>query len=176
MPKYSTGGSSGGADGDACELCGGTSNRLEQATVAGAELLVCPSCAPHDDTSRKDSRGNDGGSDSSSDTASGGSSGPGPFPKEGTSELWDRDSSRWEQEGTDYEDDRLPYLVTDYGDRVTEARQEAGLKLEELAEEISVPEEDLLAVEQGRAARAGVGGSVIEKLEVALDLALVDET
>ena len=175
MPKYSTGGSSGGGDGDACELCGEASDRLEQATVAGAELLVCPSCAPHDDTSPEEARSG-GTTDSSAGGDSGGSSGPGPFPRDGTSELWDRDSSRWEQEGTDYEADRLPYLVADYGDRVTEARQEAGLQLEELAEELAVPEEDLLAVEQGRAARAGVGGSIIKKLEVALELTLVDET
>ena len=172
MPKYSTGGSSGGGDGDACELCGGTSNRLKQATVAGAELLVCPSCAPHDDTSPEDTR-----SERASDAGdSADSADSGPFPRDGTSELWDRDSSRWEKEGTDYESDRLPYLVTDYGERVTEARQEAGLQLEELAEELAVPDEDLLAVEQGRAARAGVGGSIIKKLEVALDITLVDET
>lgn len=175
MPKYSTGGSSGGSDGDACELCGETSDRLRQATVAGAELLVCPSCAPHDDTSSEDAR-TDRASDASDEDRSDESSGPGPFPRDGTSELWDRDSSRWEQEGTDYESDRLPYLVTDYGERVTDARQEAGFQLEELADELAVSEEDLLAVEQGRAARADVGGSTIEKLEVALDVTLVDET
>ncbi|MGM0592579.1 MAG: helix-turn-helix domain-containing protein, partial [Halobacteriota archaeon] len=55
---------------------------------------------------------------------------------------------------------------------VEDARQEAGLQLAELAAELDVEEKELLAVEQGRATRAGVGGSVIHKLEDRLDVVL----
>jgi ribosome-binding protein aMBF1 (putative translation factor) len=177
MAKYSTGGSGGGGDGDACELCGESSDRLREAEVAGAQLLVCPDCAPHDDAAKRGGGGG-GGSDS------GGGSGGGrtqedrsstPTGGEGTSELWDSDTSEWEQEGTDYESDPLPYLVTDYGGAVTEARQDEGLQIDELAEELDVPEDDLLAVEQGRAARAGIGGSLVEALEERLDVDLVED-
>jgi ribosome-binding protein aMBF1 (putative translation factor) len=85
------------------------------------------------------------------------------------------DSSRWEQEGTNYEKDRLPYLVSGYAELVQEARREAGLQPAELASELGVPESDLTAVEQGRAARAGIGGSLIRALEERLDVELVEE-
>lgn len=178
MAKYSTGGSGGGGDGDACELCGESSDRLREAQVAGAQLLVCKSCAPHDDAERRGGGGG-GGSDSGSGSGQGSrdgrDSGP-PHGTEGTSELWDGDSSHWESDGTDYESDPLPYLVTDYGSAATEARQDEGLQVEELAAELGVPEDDLLAIEQGRAARAGVGGSLMEALEERLDADLVEET
>lgn len=177
MAKYSTGGSSGGGDGEACELCGDSSDRLREAQVAGAQLLVCKSCAPHDDAARRSPGGSDDAGQDSRDTGdqSRRSGGP-PTGTSGTSELWDRDSSRWETEGTDYESDPLPYLVPDYGAAVTAARQDAGLQIDELAEELDVPEDDLLAIEHGRAARAGVGGSLVEALEERLDVDLVEET
>ncbi|PSP76054.1 transcriptional regulator [Halobacteriales archaeon QS_1_68_20] len=167
MPKYSTGGASGGDDGDACELCGASTDSLRRASVEGAELLVCSSCAPHADPEPQREQRSTG-------TASGADNGGDGGPKMGSSELWDRDSSHWEEEGTDYESDPLPYLVTNYGDRLVEARQEAGLQREELADQLGVPEEDLLAVEQGRGARAGVGGSVVEAIEEALDVTLTE--
>jgi ribosome-binding protein aMBF1 (putative translation factor) len=83
------------------------------------------------------------------------------------------DAGHWES-GADYDDDPLPYLVSDYGDRLTEARQDAGLQLDELADELGVDESDLLAVEQGRATQAGIGGSVIEALEDRLGVELAD--
>jgi ribosome-binding protein aMBF1 (putative translation factor) len=183
MAKYSTGGSGGGGDGDACELCGESSDRLREAEVAGAQLLVCPDCAPHDDAAKRGGGGGSGGGGGGSGGGGGGSgggrtqddhSGP-PTGGGGTSELWDSDTSEWEQEGTDYESDPLPYLVTDYGGAVTEARQEEGLQIDELAEDLGVPEDDLLAVEQGRAARAGIGGSLVEALEERLDVDLVED-
>ena len=85
------------------------------------------------------------------------------------------DSSHWEEHGTNYERDRLPYLVSGYGERVEAARQEEGLQLAELADELDVEENDLLAIEQGRATKAGVGGSVVRALEERLDVTLVSE-
>jgi len=66
-------------------------------------------------------------------------------------------------------------LVGGYDDRVTEARQDAGYQLGELADELGVDESDLLALEQGRAAQAGVGGSVVATIERFLDVELVEE-
>lgn len=164
MAKYSTGsGSDGGAS--SCELCGAESDSLSDATVAGARLQVCPSCRPHSDdrgserTPDERDRERERKKRAAQHTAK-------------VTPNWDGDTEHWETEGTNYDDDPLPYLVTDYGDRVEAARQEAGLQRGELAEELGVPESDLLAVEQGRATRAGVGGGLIAALEDALDVEL----
>ena len=82
------------------------------------------------------------------------------------------DSRHWEEHGTNYERDQLPYLVSGYGEIAEEARQTEGLQLSELAAELDVAENDLLAVEQGRATQAGVGGGVVRALEERLDVTL----
>lgn len=164
MAKYSTGGSSGGDDGGSCELCGASSKSLKTATIAGATLQVCSSCAPHDDTDKKrDERSKERDRKKRAarrvakmQDASGG------------------DSTRWEREGTNYDSDPLPYLVSSYGDRLQAARQDAGLQINELADRLDVPEEQIMAVEQGRAARAGVGGSLIADLESELEIELAE--
>lgn len=166
MAKYSTGGSGGSSDSSACELCGKETDSLSEATIAGAALMVCPDCAPHDDgqSQSTEEQESDRRRQAAQNVAS------------QTSEIWDGDSSHWETEGTDYDDDPLPYLVSEYGDRVTAARQDVGLTQEELADELAIDEQDLLAVEQGRAARGNVGGSVIESLEDYLEIDLVRST
>jgi ribosome-binding protein aMBF1 (putative translation factor) len=179
MAKYSTGSGGGGDAGDACELCGQETGDLRRANVAGADLLVCGSCAPHDDRNR--GGGRRGGSGSGASSGGDGSVYEGNRKKRAAqraAKLYDKqkgDPSHWEQEGTNYEKDRLPYLISGYGGIVEEARQAEGLRLDELATDLDVEEADLLAVEQGRASRAGVGGSVIRALEQRLDVQLVDE-
>ena len=187
MAKYSTGGGGGGDDGDACELCGRETTDLKRATVAGAKLLVCSDCRPHDDAGNAPS--GHGGSSGGSGGSSGGSSGGASSESTGTesrkkeiarkqAKMYDSatgDSKHWEEGGTNYESDRLPYLVSGYGETVAEARQDAGLTVEELAEELDVDEDDLFAVEDGRAATAGVGGSVVRALEERLGVEIVDE-
>ncbi|WP_049922157.1 helix-turn-helix domain-containing protein [Halopiger djelfimassiliensis] len=175
MAKYSTGSSAGGG-GTNCELCGAESDSLRLASVAGAELEVCPDCAPHDDTRKS---GGGGSRDSSGNSGSGSGSSDEPSRKQKAAQnvakanpVWDGDSEHWEKEGTNYDDDPLPYLVSDYGDKLVEARREAGLQREELAEELGTQEKALLAVEQGRATQAGVGGGLIEALEERLDVTL----
>jgi ribosome-binding protein aMBF1 (putative translation factor) len=179
MTKYSTGSDRGGGDGDACELCGYETTNLERANVAGADLLVCSDCAPHDD-----SGGGAGGRGSDSGSGSDGSRTDADEPNrrkraaQNTARMHDAarsDTKNWEEEGTDYEDDRLPYLVSGYGDRVEAARQDAGLTVAELAAEVDADEDDVLALEQGRAARAGVGGSVVRAVGERLGIDLVDE-
>ena len=181
MAKYSTGDSSGGGDGDSCELCGTASSRLSKANVEGAVLLVCPDCAPHDDN-RKTTSDADGSSGSSaSGSSGGGSDGPDDRRKRAAqrqAEVYDAatgDSTHWEEEGTNYEGDRLPYLVADYGDRVASAREDADRSVADLAADLEIDESDLEAVEAGRATRAGVGGSVVRTLEDEFDIDLVDE-
>ncbi|MFW5916997.1 MAG: helix-turn-helix domain-containing protein [Halorubrum sp.] len=189
MAKYSTGDGGGGDDGDACELCGRETTNLKRATVAGAKLLVCSSCRPHDDAGNAPSGRGGSGAGGSGGGSSGGS--PGGAGSESTAtesrkkeiareqaKVYDSatgDSKHWEEGGTNYESDRLPYLVSGYGDEVSAARQDAGLTIEELAEELDVDEDDIFAVEDGRAATAGVGGSVVRAVEERLGVEIVDE-
>jgi ribosome-binding protein aMBF1 (putative translation factor) len=167
MPKYSTSGAGSGGGGQTCELCGSASDSLREANVAGAELTVCPDCASHDESPQADDDGDDADVNRKKRAA------------QNKAKQFDAvtrgDSSHWEEEGTSYERDRLPYLVSDYGERVVRARQDAGLQREELAEELDLDESDLLAVEQGRATQASVGGSVVAALEEFLDIELSEE-
>jgi ribosome-binding protein aMBF1 (putative translation factor) len=164
MAKYSTG---GGLDaGDSCELCGAAGVETQTVNVAGAQLEVCTDCAQHDDTTHSDSSGSDRNESERTRTAA-----------QNTARVYEasrNNSSHWES-GADYEDDQLPYLRSGYDDHLTEARQAAGYQLEELAAELEVAESDLLALEQGRAIQAGVGGSVVSALEEFLDIELADE-
>ncbi|QSG15327.1 helix-turn-helix domain-containing protein [Halapricum desulfuricans] len=166
MAKYSTGGGSGDTGGS-CELCGATDASLETVNIAGAQLQVCSSCAQH----RDDAKGTTSETDSErTDTDRK------KRAAQNAARIHDAqqaDASHWE-DGADYDDDQLPYLVSDYGRRVTEARQDAGLQREELADDLGIDESELLAVEQARATQAGIGGSVITALEDRLDIELAD--
>jgi ribosome-binding protein aMBF1 (putative translation factor) len=167
MAKYSTGGA-GGSAGGSCELCGAEGEDLRTANVAGAQLEVCSDCARHDETK--------GGSSDDSDRSERDRK---RRAAQNTARMDDArkgDSSHWEKEGTNYDDDQLPYLVPDYGKRLTEARQDAGLQLEELATDLDIEQSDLLAIEQGRATQAGVGGSVVAKLEDRLGIELAESS
>jgi ribosome-binding protein aMBF1 (putative translation factor) len=169
MAKYSTGGVGGDSSG-ACELCGAEGRELETATVAGAELQVCSECARH---------GEDGGSGGSGGSAGSGGREEANRRKKAAQNMAKLDDAQkvdsdWQEE-TEYEEDPLPYLVRGYGERAEKARQDAGLQTDELAAELGVDEDDLVAVEQGRAARAGVGGSLIEALEEELGIELAEE-
>ena len=173
MAKYSTGGGGGGGDGDACELCGRETGSLRHANVAGAELLVCRDCEPHGSNRKQTEKKHDQERSRDEDEPS-----RKKRAAQQAAKMYDAgkgDSSHWEKEGTDYEKDRLPYLLSDYGERAERARQDAGLRIEELAAELDVDEDDLLAIEQGRAARANVGGSIVRAVEERLDVELVDE-
>ncbi|ELY50044.1 helix-turn-helix domain-containing protein [Natronolimnohabitans innermongolicus] len=176
MAKYSTGSSTGGG-GTNCELCGAESEKLRLASVAGAELEVCPDCAPHDDTQQQSQ--SRGGSRGQGQDSSGGRDEPSRKQKAAqnvakANPVWDGDSEHWEKEGTNYDEDPLPYLVSGYGEKLVEARQEAGLQREELADELGAREKHILAVEQGRATQAGIGGGLIDALEEHLDVELAE--
>lgn len=173
MAKYSTGGAGGGGDGGTCELCGTATDDLRRATVEGATLAVCPNCASLGEQESSGGGGSSGGGESDSRPEN-----RRKRAAQNTARALDAatgDSSHWEEHGTNYDRDQLPYLVSDYGERVTRARQDAGFQREELAEDMGIDETDLLAVEQGRAVEASVGGSLIRTLEQRLDVELVDE-
>lgn len=162
MAKYSTG-DSGGSSGESCELCGASGVDTRTANVAGAQLEVCRDCVRHDDNTETE---DDDGRESRKKKAA-----------QNVARIHDaakQDSSHWEK-GADYDDDQLPYLVSDYDEVITDARQQAGYQLEELADELGIDDGDLLALEQGRATQAGVGGSVVAKIEEFLDLEIIEE-
>lgn len=172
MAKYSTGGGGSTGDGGACELCGATTETLKQVSIAGADLAVCRDCAPHDD--RGPAAADEGDPRSGTDREN-----PGRRAAQQAAKFADArkgDPDYWVEHGTDYEGDQLPYLVSGYGETVQEARQDAGMTVEELAETIDASVDDIEAVEQNRASRAGVGGSVIRSLEEELGVELVEET
>ena len=167
MAKYSTGRGGGGSTASACELCGAEEGRLRTAEIAGAMLMVCASCAPHDD------RAPTGGSEG---TGGGGSRSQQIARKQ--AQMIDQskpDADRWVREGTNYESDALPYLLDGYGVRLQDARGDAGLSITEVAAMAEIDEETVRSVEAGRAIGDAVGGSAIRALEAVLDVQLVDE-
>ncbi|MWG36077.1 helix-turn-helix domain-containing protein [Halomarina oriensis] len=171
MAKYSTGGV-GSRDSDSCELCGAEGRSLEAVNVEGAVLQVCSDCQRHGSS---ESRGS--GGSRSGDRSTGDEDRDRKLKAVRAQARMDDarkgDSKRWE-EGADYEDDPLPYLVKGYGDVVVEAREERDLSTADLAGDVGVREADLVAVEQGRATSAGIGGSVIEALEERLGVRLAE--
>lgn len=171
MAKYSTGGV-GSRDSDSCELCGAEGRSLEAVNVEGAVLQVCPDCRRHGSGG---SRGGGGGQ--SDDQSSGGEGRDRRLSAVRAQARMDDarkgDASHWEG-GADYEDDPLPYLVKGYGQKVVDAREGEDLSTGDLAADVGVREADLLAVEQGRATSAGIGGSVIEALEERLGVDLAE--
>jgi len=165
MAKYSTG-SGGDSAGGSCELCGSDGD-LQTANVAGATLQVCDSCArDHGENERTT------GSDSSRDEQNRKRKAAQNAAK--MRDAQQADTSHWE-DGADYDDDQLPYMVSKYGERVTEARQGEGLQTGELAEELGLDEADILAVEQGRATQAGIGGGLIAAVEDYLDVEISEQ-
>lgn len=171
MAKYSTGGV-GSDDADSCELCGEDGTSLQETTVAGATLQVCGDCARHGEDDSRAGGGVSGGDDRTDERSRR------TRAAQNAARLADAgagDSTHWEQEGTDYQDDPLPYLVRDYGEKLSEARQSAGVRPDELAGELGVTEADVLAVEQGRANHANVPGSLIEAIEKRLNVQLSED-
>jgi ribosome-binding protein aMBF1 (putative translation factor) len=162
MAKYSTGGGGSGAS-ESCELCGAEDVPLQTANVAGATLQVCENCSEHGETSGTTDDEDEERERERRKRAA-----------QNTARMQDAnaaDAEHWE-DGADYEDDPLPYLVSGYGEELTAARQGAGLQTTELAEEMNLDESDIIAIEQGRATQAGISGSVIAALEDRLDVEL----
>ena len=162
MAKYSTG-DGGDSAGGSCELCGAGGD-TQTASVAGATLQLCSDCAQNHGENERTSSNSGSERDRKRRAA------------QNTAKIQDAqsaDASHWE-DGADYDTDQLPYLVKEYGSLVTEARQDKGLQTGELADELDLTEDDVLAVEQGRAVQANVDGSTITALEGFLDIELAE--
>lgn len=175
MPKYSTGDSASQPSAEnitACELCGEESSSLHDATVAGAELTVCTDCNPHDDSTESGSSNsepqdtvNSEPNDSPSATKS---------PVESGTYL-NQDSSHWEEEGTNYEDDPLPYMVSAYGEKLQSARRSHDVSHDELATTIGVTPHDIKEMEAGQIRESSIRGSEVAELEKQLEIQLSEE-
>lgn len=177
MAKYSTGGISSDDEGS-CELCGAERTTLHTERVAGATLAVCSDCRTrHGETGTPgaerdhDEYGRETGTRDPDE----------PDRQQravrNTARMDDArsgDSSEW-VDGAEYEGDPLPYLVRGYGDRLANARAAADLGTADLADELDAPEDDIIAVEEGRATSAEVGGSLITAIETRLDITLTEE-
>lgn len=164
MAKYSTNTTqTSTSDGTVCELCGTTTETLTTAEIAGADLSVCESCSPHDESTQT--------TDSESSTKSESTDAIMKATDDHAS-LWDRDTRSLEQNGPKYTDDRLPHLISDYGEQIKDARITAGLTETELADELDIEEMTIITLEQGSAVEENIGGSVIRKLEEKFDIVL----
>ena len=172
MAKYSTGGV-GSRESDSCELCGAEGRSLEAVNVEGAVLQVCPDCRRHGSDGSGGGGSRSGGRDQSSGNEERDRKLNAVRAQARLDDARKGDSERW-VEGADYEDDPLPYLVKGYGETVVEAREGEDLSSADLAGELGVREADVVAVEQGRATSAGVGGSLIEALEDRLGVELAE--
>ena len=106
MAKYSTNRGGGDSGGDSCELCGRTTTKLRRANVAGADLMVCPDCAPHGEnrhTEKKREQSQTSRDDSERSRRK--------RAAQRTAKMYDSakgSAKHWEKEGTNYEKDRLP--------------------------------------------------------------------
>lgn len=173
MPKYSTGGSArGGPSGDAtaCELCGNESSSLQDANIAGAQLSVCSECSPHNDSDTSSDDGENGRDDEAeSDRKRKAIQNAAQH-----SDYLNKDTSRWENEGANYNDDQLPYLMEGYAETLQTARREVNLTHDELAEEIGATGQDIELMESGQIRSTSIGGSTIAALEQFLGIQLSD--
>ena len=116
-----------------CELCGSKADSLTTVKVSSAEMDVCDSCTDHgtvveDDTSETDSS-------TKYDTESTGDD--------------DNSSESPSQNNPSYHDstEEFTSLPPDYGDRIQEARESAGLSREDLASELQEKESLIRRIE-----------------------------
>lgn len=172
MTKYSVNSNSSSnrseeelSNGGTCELCGEEVDSLHLATIEGATLEVCKECYPQEN----------GGQNSQDETTESTNRTKDVINRTTVNAENALPDSSWAVEGVGYDSEPLPYLVSDYGDIVEEAREEQGLTQEELAEEINVGLDIIRVIEQGQAASRDVGGDIIENLEEVLGVQLEEE-
>lgn len=172
MTKYSTGSSDDPDPNDesaSCSLCGSTDN-LTTDEIAGAQVVVCQSCASEDSVTSEQS-------DDDADRSQGSST---PSTSEddedsGGYTITNPDSSWVEENRPDYGNARTPYMVPDYADRFNEALQSADMSLEELSEETGVDLESVEAVSEGEALSQDVGADEVSVISRYLDVELAEE-
>lgn len=172
MAKYSTGEST--SVDNSCQLCGTTEGQLTTAKVEGAVITVCRDCEP-DEAHREDHK-----SETESPTKK---TTPTKDKKKNTKTKQEepekvgytisKTDAKW-VENTNYGNTDTPYMQKHYATKIEHALDEQDLTLERIAEETNAPLEDLEALANGNALDAGVGKNVIESLERALDIELIE--
>lgn len=170
MTKYSTGSSDDPDPNDesaSCSLCGSTDN-LTTDEIAGAQVVVCQSCASEDSVTSEQS-------DESADRSQTSSSSSVEDEDSTGYTITNPDSSWVEEDRPDYGNARTPYMVPDYADRFNEALQSEDMSLEELSEETGVDLESVEAVSEGEALSEDVGADEVSVMSRYLDVELAEE-
>lgn len=164
MAKYSTNSSGGGGDSDVCALCGEENSSTRRVKLEGAEVFACRDCKPSDEDDIVDQ--DDGNQRDSSPPGSGDTPGY---------TISQTDSSWAEENPPEYGNTETPYLVNNYADDVTVAREEQGLSTGELAEQAEVPEDAVISLEKGDAISDDVGKAIVEAIEDVLGIEIQEE-
>ena len=147
-----------------CEMCGASQASLTTTKVEGAELELCDSCTDFGTEVRTESTTTSASkysTSSSSGKASGSSGSSGSGGSKSTSSS---------QRRRDMFDD-MDEIATDYDDRVRDAREDANLTQEELANQLNEKASLIRKIERGDMLPSD---SVQKKLERALDISLVE--
>lgn len=172
MPKYSTNSKNDSDDTEGkevtgvsnCELCGTESDNLRKAKVAQAMLVVCPSCSPLDDAAKDKSNGTRD-EDETDRTKQ--------VIQKAVQNAPPQDDS-WVDE-TQYDNNQMPYLVDGYSEMIQEAREKQDLNQAQLADKAGVGVKALRLIESGQALRTDAGKDEIKRLEVVLEINLIEE-
>jgi putative transcription factor len=144
-----------------CELCGSDVDSLTTVKVSSAEMDVCSSCEGHgtvvedqenEQTETESKYSTDGNSSTSQSTNSGGSS--------------SESSGRYRDDSEEF-----TALPPDYGDRVQQAREDAGLSRQELARQLQEKESLIRRVENNETQPTK---DLQSRIENKLDLSLAD--
>lgn len=148
-----------------CEKCGEETSYLHSATIAGASLEVCAECKPEESSDSKN-------------TSNGDKKSTKDLVNENTRTAGvdaDPDSS-WAEQGLNYEgEDKVPYLVPNYGSIVQEKREEKGWSLEKLSEESDVGTGVIQIIEQNQASSESIKESLIKSIEDTLEVTIREE-
>lgn len=170
MTKYSTGSSDEPNPSDesaSCSLCGSTDN-LTTDEIAGAEVVVCSSCASEDSVT--DQQSDEGNEERRSESF-------GSEDDEGSSgyTITDPDSSWVEEDRPDYGNARTPYMVSDYAERLNDSLRSKDMSLGELSEETGVKIESVEAVSEGEALSEDITAEEISVIAEHLNVELVED-
>jgi putative transcription factor len=145
-----------------CEMCGTEVPNPKTVKVEGAELDVCDECADFGTEVKQDSSSTTSTKYSTSSSGSSGSSG-------GSSGGGSGGSSGGRSRRDMF--DQMEELVSDYDDRIRDAREGAGLSQEELADELKEKASVIRKVERGDSLPSD---DVREKLERELGISLTE--
>jgi len=150
-----------------CEMCGAETSTPKTAKIEGAELQVCDDCADFgteidqggdsDTTTKYSTSGSGSGSGSSGSTSQSSGSSAGGSSSGGRSRR-------------DMFDD-MDEVVTDYDERIREAREAAGLSQAELGDQLNEKASFIRKLERGESLPSD---DLRRKLERALDIELLE--